>query len=106
MSGAEILSLATLIGLVVLSIAIVITIVRIVIGPTLPDRVLALDAMTLMALGFVCVIAIRTGLMLYLDIAIALALLGFLATIALARYIIKRNWMVAKTNRTTGEPRK
>lgn len=90
MTGSEALSLATMIGLIVLSLAMVLTIVRIVIGPTLPDRVLALDALTTLALGFVCVIAVRTGLMLYLDIAIALALLGFLATVALARYILAR----------------
>lgn len=90
MTGSEVLSLATLIGLVILSLAMVLTIVRIIIGPTLPDRVLALDALTTVALGFVCVIAVRTGLMLYLDIAIALALLGFLATVALARYILAR----------------
>jgi multicomponent Na+:H+ antiporter subunit F len=41
-------------------------------------------------MGFVGAIAIRTGQMLYLDIAIALALLGFLATIALARYVLTR----------------
>ncbi|MNL74384.1 putative monovalent cation/H+ antiporter subunit F [compost metagenome] len=46
--------------------------------------------MTVIAMGFVGTIAIRTGLMLYLDIAIALALLGFLATVALARYILSR----------------
>jgi len=51
---------------------------------------LALDLMTVVAMGFVGAIAIRTGLMLYLDIAIALALLGFLATVALARYILSR----------------
>lgn len=90
MTGSEVLSLATMIGLIVLSLAMVLIIVRIVIGPTLPDRVLALDALTTVALGFVCVIAVRTGLMLYLDIAIALALLGFLATVALARYILAR----------------
>mgnify|MGYP001356947463 CR=1 FL=1 len=90
MSGSEVLSLATLIGLAILGLALILVIVRIVIGPTLPDRVLALDALTTVGLGFVCVIAARTGLMLYLDIAIALALLGFLATIALARYILAR----------------
>jgi multicomponent Na+:H+ antiporter subunit F len=52
--------------------------------------VLALDLMTVVAMGFVGTIAIRTGRMLYLDIAIALALLGFLATVALARYILSR----------------
>ena len=41
-------------------------------------------------MGFIGAIALRTGLWLYLDIAIALALLGFLATVALARYILLR----------------
>jgi multicomponent Na+:H+ antiporter subunit F len=41
-------------------------------------------------MAFVGAIAIRTGQMLYLDIAIALALLGFLATVALARYVLTR----------------
>jgi multicomponent Na+:H+ antiporter subunit F len=90
MTGAEFLSLATLIGLAILGLALILVVVRIIIGPTLPDRVLALDALTTVGLGFVCVIAARTGLMLYLDIAIALALLGFLATIAFARYILAR----------------
>lgn len=90
MSPADALSLATLIALVLLGIALLISVVRIIIGPTLGDRVLALDLMTVIAMGFVATIAIRTGLMLYLDIAIALALLGFLATVAFARYILSR----------------
>ena len=62
--------------------------------------VLALDLLTVLAMGFVGTIAIRTGLYLYLDIAIALALLGFLATIALARYILVRG---QKGQDVTGE---
>ena len=90
MTPADALSLATFAALVMLGLALLISVVRIIIGPTLADRVLALDLMTVVAMGFVGAIAIRTGLMLYLDIAIALALLGFLATIALARYILLR----------------
>ena len=90
MTPADALNLTTLIALVLLGLALLISVVRIIIGPTLGDRVLALDLMTVVAMGFVGAIAIRTGLMLYLDIAIALALLGFLATVALARYILSR----------------
>ena len=90
MTPADALSLATLIALVMLGLALLIAVVRIIIGPTLGDRVLALDLLTVIAMGFVGTIAIRTGLMLYLDIAIALALLGFLATVAFARYILSR----------------
>lgn len=90
MSPAEVLSLTTLVVLVILGLALVLATIRIIIGPTLADRVLALDLLTMVAMGFVGAIAIRTGLTLYLDIAIALALLGFLATVALARYLMSR----------------
>lgn len=90
MSASAFVDLSSMIALVLLSISLLVSIVRIVIGPTLPDRVLALDLMTVVAMGFIGAIAVRTGLMLYLDIAIALALLGFLATVALARYILRR----------------
>ncbi|WP_349236529.1 monovalent cation/H+ antiporter complex subunit F [Devosia sp. MC532] len=68
--------------------ALLLSVIRIIIGPTLGDRVLALDLLTVIAMGLIAAAAVRTGLMLYLDIAIAVALLGFLATIALARYIL------------------
>lgn len=90
MSGAMALDIAGMVALVLLSLSLLLSVVRIIIGPTLPDRVLALDLMTMVALALVGVIAIRTGLMLYIDIAIALGLVGFLATIALARYIMTR----------------
>lgn len=90
MSAAEFLDLASMIALVILALALVVSTVRIIIGPSLADRVLALDLMTVVAMGFIGAVAVRTGLMLYLDIALALALLGFLATVALARYILRR----------------
>ena len=96
MSAAQFLDWATLISLVLLAVALVLSLVRIVIGPTLSDRVLALDLLTVIAMGFIGAIAVRTGLWLYLDIAIALALLGFLATAALARYILLRSDAVSK----------
>lgn len=90
MSAADFVDLSSLIALALLGLALLLSIVRIVIGPTLADRVLALDLMTMVTMGFIGAVAVRTGLMLYLDIAIALALLGFLATVALARYILRR----------------
>jgi len=90
MTPADAVSLASTIALLLLGLALLLSVVRIVVGPTLGDRVLALDLLTVLAMGFVGAVAIRTGLTLYLDIAIALALLGFLATAAFARYILSR----------------
>jgi multicomponent Na+:H+ antiporter subunit F len=91
MTPADAVAFATTAALVLLGLALFLTVYRIVVGPTLADRVLALDLLTVLAMGFVGAIAIRTGITLYIDIAIALALLGFLATVAFARYILSRN---------------
>jgi multicomponent Na+:H+ antiporter subunit F len=99
MTSADLLQWTSLIALILLGLALLVSVVRIAIGPTLADRVLALDMMTVVAMGFVGAIAVRTGQFLYLDIAIALALLGFLATIAFARYILSR----ASTSRGDGQ---
>ncbi|MAU94459.1 MAG: sodium:proton antiporter [Fulvimarina sp.] len=78
------------VSLVMLGIAFFLTIARIIKGPTLPDRVLGLDMLTSVAIGFIAVIGIDTGFTLYVDIAIALGLVGFLATVAFARFILAR----------------
>ena len=77
-------------ALVILGVALIVAVVRILIGPTLADRILALDLLSITAMGFIGAVAIRTGLSLYLDIGLALALLGFLATLALVRYMLSQ----------------
>jgi len=52
--------------------------------------VLALDTLTVVAIGFIAVLGLGTGQTLYVDIAIALGLTAFLATVALARFILRR----------------
>ncbi|ANK71806.1 cation:proton antiporter [Ensifer adhaerens] len=88
--SAQILALATGFAFVVLSAALLITVWRIIRGPTLPDRVLGLDMLVAIAIGLIAVVAIRTGFNLYIDIAIALGLVGFLATVAFARFVLAR----------------
>ncbi len=90
MSGDLFLFVSTNFALAVLTLALLLAAVRLLRGPTLADRVLSLDLMTTIAIGYVGVIALRTGVMLYLDIAIAIGLVGFLGTIAFARYILVR----------------
>jgi multicomponent Na+:H+ antiporter subunit F len=90
MSGADFLQLSTAISLALLMVGLALTFVRLLRGPSLPDRVLALDLFTVLALGFIAVFAIRTGFALYLDLAISLGLVGFLSTVALARYLLQR----------------
>jgi multicomponent Na+:H+ antiporter subunit F len=87
MNIAVILDVSLYAALAMLMLAMLITAIRVVLGPTLADRVLALDQLVAIAIGFIAVIAIQTGYDLYIDIALALGLAGFLATAAFARYI-------------------
>ena len=90
MSGEDVLQLGTATTLVILTLALLLTIIRLIRGPTLPDRILALDLITTLSIGFITAVAIRTGFTLYLDIAISMGLVGFLSTVALARFVLKQ----------------
>jgi multicomponent Na+:H+ antiporter subunit F len=84
------LDICIAITLVLLSVSFALCLFRIVGGPTLPDRVLALDMLVILGIGFIAVVGIMTDYHLYVDIAIALALVGFLATVAFARFMLHR----------------
>jgi len=89
-SVAAIFDTAVSLALGILSLSFLVTIYRIVKGPTLPDRILGLDMLVAIAIGFIAVIGIKTGYTLYVDVAIALGLVGFLATVAFARFVLSR----------------
>jgi multicomponent Na+:H+ antiporter subunit F len=90
MSGAVALQSASQAALGLLLVAMVLAVIRLIRGPNLGDRILALDMITVLATGFIGGVAVLTGFSLYIDIAIALALVGFLSTVALARYLMSR----------------
>ncbi|PST26450.1 hypothetical protein C7U60_05390 [Mesorhizobium plurifarium] len=103
MMSAAVLSAASGVALVLLSLALLLTVLRIIRGPTLPDRVLGLDMLVAIAIGLIAVIAVRTGFYLYIDIAIALGLVGFLATVAFARFILARGLSPERMSRSAAE---
>jgi len=104
MTPADLVHSATTFALVTLSLALVLTVVRIQRGPSLADRVLGLDMLVAIAIGFIAAIAIRTGFNLYIDIAIALGLVGFLATVAFARFILARGLSPERPQTATPSP--
>lgn len=61
-------------------------------GPGVPDRMLAIDTLATVVLGMLVVLSTLTGLAYLMDIAIALALLGFVGTLALAKQIEGRTF--------------
>lgn len=71
-----------------LAVAIVLTLARIVRGPTLGDRITGFDFLGVNLAVLVVVVALRTGFTDFLDAALVLSVLGFLGTVALALYLL------------------
>jgi len=79
------------VALAIVSISILITFGRLIKGPTLPDRVVAVDLMGVSAVGMMVLGAATTGQREFLDAAIVIALLGFFGTVAYSRYVVKES---------------
>lgn len=79
--------ITVLFGLLILSMFL--ALVRLIRGPSLPDRVVALDLLTLSAVGLIGVYAVSTDQPIYIDEAMVLALIAFLGTTAFAHFIEK-----------------
>ena len=86
MNPEDFLSLSLNVGLGLTVFAIVIGLICLWRGPTLSDRVVALDMMTAAIIAFCGLFSIRAQVEAYLDIAVALALVSFVTVVALARY--------------------
>lgn len=69
---------------ILLAAGMILAFIRLAKGPTLPDRVVALDALATMSVGALILIAVATGQALLIDVALAIALITFLGTIAFA----------------------
>jgi multicomponent Na+:H+ antiporter subunit F len=78
---------STQFALVTLAAAVLIAVVRLVRGPTLPDRVVAMDLIGVLVVGLTVVLAASTDVRATLDAAIVVALIAFVATVAYATYI-------------------
>ena len=68
-------------------LALVLSMYRLLAGPTAADRTVALDAMTIIALSLIGWIALTTGRAIYLDVALVYGLISFVGVVALARYV-------------------
>lgn len=81
------MELATTVAGAMLAIALALAFTRVLAGPSLPDRVVALDMIAFVAVGLVILSVLRTREVFLLDVAFVFALLTFLATVAFARYL-------------------
>ncbi len=78
------------VALPLLVLALLVALVRLLVGPTLPDRVVALDLMTAIGIGVILAGSVALGQTVMIDIGLMVALLAFLGTAAFASYLERR----------------
>jgi multicomponent Na+:H+ antiporter subunit F len=86
----NIIDVAFFIIIPILSLAMILAFGRVLRGPSLPDRVVALDLLATLGVGVIAAYAVVAKQPVFLDVAVVLALLTFLGTVAFAYYIQRR----------------
>jgi multicomponent K+:H+ antiporter subunit F len=89
MSPGEMLGASLLVAQVMLGIAMACATFRLLSGPRAQDRVLALDTLYVNAMLLMVVFGIREGTLLYFEASLVIGVLGFVATVALAKFLLR-----------------
>jgi multicomponent K+:H+ antiporter subunit F len=62
---------------------------RVLVGPTLSDRILALDTLYINSIALIVLLGIHLGTTIYFEAALLIALIGFVSTVAVAKYLLR-----------------
>jgi multicomponent K+:H+ antiporter subunit F len=88
-AATEFMNLAFIFAFVLVAIAQVMCMVRLVIGPSTGDRIMALDTMVVNAIGLIVLLGIAQGSRIYFEVTLIIAMLGFVSTVAYARFVLR-----------------
>lgn len=72
-----------------LGVALLLNIWRLFKGPSIPDRILALDTMYINSIAIIVLYGLHNGTSLYFEAALLIAMLGFVSTVALCKYLLR-----------------
>jgi multicomponent Na+:H+ antiporter subunit F len=89
-NSARVLAVVEPLVFVMIGVALLLVFVRLARGPSLSDRVIALDLIAVLAVALIAMVAFEADQPVFLDAAIVLALVAFLGTVAFARYLERR----------------
>ena len=70
-------------------IALILNLWRLLKGPTLPDRILALDTMFINSIALILLLGLKLGSQMYFEGALLIAMLGFVSTVAVCKYLLR-----------------
>lgn len=87
--ATDLLNWSVILAFVIVAISQIAAMVRLVIGPNTGDRILALDTMVVNAIGLIVLLGISQGTQIYFEVAMLVAMLGFVSTVAYARFVLR-----------------
>jgi multicomponent K+:H+ antiporter subunit F len=76
-------------GFAMLAVAFVVSFIRMLRGPDAPDRVLALDTLYINTVALLILLGVHLGSSIYFEAALLIALVGFISTVALSKYLLR-----------------
>ena len=83
------LALAIAVAFALMSLALLLNLWRVVRGPDLPDRILALDTLYINSIALLVLFGIHLDTMIYFEVALLIAMMGFVGTVAIAKYLLR-----------------
>ncbi|KKN11831.1 hypothetical protein LCGC14_1022570 [marine sediment metagenome] len=87
------LKIAIIIACVMVCSALLLSLYRLLIGPSVPDRILALDTLYINSIALLILLGIYLRSNLYYEAALLIALMGFMGTLALSKYLLRGDIM-------------
>ena len=91
MTPQALVGTAVVATMVVVGVAMVLALLRLLRGPTVPDRVLALDTLFVATIAQLILLGMHLGTAVYFEVALIIAMLGFVGTVVLSKYVIRRD---------------
>lgn len=88
-SAQDLMNGAIVFGFIVVALAQILATIRLFIGPNPADRVLALDTMFINAIGLIVLLGVWQGTRMYFEVSLIIAMLGFVSTVAYARFKLR-----------------
>lgn len=82
---------ASLFAMVAISIAILMNLFRLVAGPAVTDRILALDTLVINAIALIVLAGVAFGTSMYFEAALLFAMVGFVSTVAFCKFLLRGN---------------
>lgn len=89
--GVSLIDAAVVGSMLTVGLAILLAMWRLIRGPTVPDRILALDTLNVTAIAELMLLGIHLRTAVYFEAALIIAMLGFVTTVVLSKYVIRRD---------------